>query len=78
MACGLAVDLAHMAWNQGDDLFSYMDNRLAAGVEYIAAQIQSVENLPWTNYHYCTGGFHYSDSRSWLMTEPALGEQIRP
>lgn len=78
MACGLAVDIAHMAYNQGDDLFAYMDNRLAAGVEYIAAQVQSIPNLPWTNYHYCTSGFHFSDSRSQLMTEPALGEQIRP
>lgn len=78
MACGLAVDIAHMAWNQGDDLFAYMDNRLAAGVEYIAAQTQSVQNLPWTNYHYATSGFYYSDSRSQLQTAPALGEQIRP
>ena len=25
MAGGLAVDVAHIGWNQGDDLFSYMD-----------------------------------------------------
>ena len=78
MALGLAVDIAHMAWNQGDDLFSYMDNRLAAGIEYVAAQTQSVEGLPWTDYHYATSGFHWSDSRSQLQTAPAKGEQIRP
>ena len=78
MAAGLAVDLAHTGWNQGDDLFSYMDHRLAAGIEYIAAQNQSIQGLPWTNYHYATNGFAWWDSRSQLMTAPALGKQIRP
>lgn len=78
MALGLAVDIAHMGWNQGDDLFAYMDHRLAAGIEYVAAQSQNVQNLPWTNYHYFTSGFYISDSRSNLMTEPALGVHIRP
>lgn len=78
MALGLAIDIAHMAWNQGDDLFSYMDNRLAAGIEYIAAQTQSIQGLPWTDYKYGSSGYAYSDSRCWTMTEPALGEQIRP
>lgn len=78
MAAGLAIDLAHIGWNQGDDLFSYMDNRLAAGIEYVAAQIQSIPNLPWTNYHYGESGLHWSDGRTWIQTGPALGEQIRP
>lgn len=78
MAAGLAVDIAHMAWNQGDDLFSFMNNRLAAGIEYVAAQAQSVDGLPWTDYKYGTSGYYYTDSRAWTMTEPALGEQIRP
>ena len=78
MAAGLAVDIAHQIYNQGDDLFAFMDHRLAAGIEYIAAQTQSVANLPWTNYHYANNGFYYTDSRSWLMTGPALGAQMRP
>lgn len=78
MSLGLAVDIAHMAWNQGDDLFSFMDNRLAAGVEFLAAETQSVEGLPWTNYKYGTNGIYYTDSRCWTMTSPALGNQIRP
>lgn len=78
MAAGLAVDVAHIGWNQGDDLFSYMDNRLAAGIEYLAAQTQSTPNLPWTNYHYGDRGLHWSDGRTWIQTGPALGEQIRP
>lgn len=78
MALGLAVDLAKLGWNQGDDLFAYMDHRLAAGIEYVAAQTQSVANLPWVNYQYYTNGIYYTDSRTWTMTEPALGAQMRP
>ncbi len=78
MAGGLAVDVAHIAWNQGDDLFSYMDNRLAAGIEYLAAQTQDVPGLPWTNYHYASSGYYWSDSRAWMQTSPAQGVHIRP
>ncbi|MBQ8050181.1 MAG: alginate lyase family protein [Bacteroidaceae bacterium] len=78
MALGLAIDIAKIGWNQGDDLFAYMDHRLASGIEYVAAQTQSVEGLPWTNYLYGNNGYYYTDSRSWLMTGPALGAQMRP
>ncbi|MBQ8968345.1 MAG: alginate lyase family protein [Bacteroidaceae bacterium] len=78
MALGLAVDMAKVGWNQGDDLFSYMDHRLASGIEYVAAQTQSVENLPWTPYLYGSNGYYYTDYRAWLMEGPALGAQNRP
>ena len=78
MALGLAIDLAKIGWNQGDDLYAYMDHRLAAGIEYVAAQTQSAEGLPWTDYMYGTNGIYYSDGRAWLMKEPALGAQMRP
>lgn len=75
MALGLAVDIAHMAWNQGDDLFSYMDNRLAAGIEFVAACTQNVQNLPWTNYKYvdCRTAWH----NGWLMPGPAEPAEVR-
>ncbi|MCR5181208.1 MAG: alginate lyase family protein [Bacteroidaceae bacterium] len=78
MALGLAIDMAKIGWSQGDDLFAYMDHRLAAGIEYVAAQTQSVENLPWTNYQYGSSGYYYTDSRAWIMEGPALGAQMRP
>ena len=78
MALGLAVDIAQQGWNQGDDLFSFMNHRLAAGIEYVAAQNQSVSNLPWVNYGYINNGYYISDGRAWIMEGPALGEQIRP
>lgn len=52
LAVGLAVDICQIAWNQGDDLYAYMDNRLAAGIEYIAAYNSGVNDLPWTEYWY--------------------------
>ncbi len=75
MALGLAVDICKVAWNQGDDLFSYMDNRMAAGIEYVAACTQNVQGLPWTNYKYvdCRTAWH----NGWLMTAPAEPAEVR-
>ena len=78
MSLGVAIDVAKVGWNQGDDLFAYMDHRLAAGIEYLAAQSLSVEELPWVNYIYGSNGYFYSDSRAWTMTEPAMGAHTRP
>ncbi len=38
-----------MAWNQGDDLFGYDDNRVLRGAEY-AAQYNLGEDVPYTSY----------------------------
>ncbi len=79
MALGLAVDICQVAWNQGDDLFSYMDNRLAAGIEGLAAyNYGNVEDGPWTNYGYadCRTAWH----NAWVQTGHNGGSrgQIRP
>ena len=76
MALGLAVDICQVAWNQGDDLYSYMDNRMAAGIEFVAACTQNVKGLPWTNYKYvdCRTAWH----NGWLMEGPAEPAEIRP
>ena len=55
-----------------------MDHRLAAGIEFLAAQTQLIENLPWTNYQYGTNGFYYTDYRAIILTEPVLEKVIRP
>ncbi|UJR61542.1 cell wall anchor protein [Dickeya zeae] len=49
LAVGLAGSLAQMAWNQGDDLFGYDDNRLLKGVEYVAAYNLG-QDVPYTTY----------------------------
>ena len=56
MAVGLAVDICRIALNQGDDLFTFMDNRLAAGIEYVAlvnsldSDSQVNDSVPFINY----------------------------
>ena len=77
MALGLAVDIAKVGWNQGDDLFSYMNHRLAAGIEYVAAQTQSIGGLPWTDFHYYSKGYAYTDPRSEIHMGPCMPVEIR-
>ncbi len=76
MALGLAVDIAHMGWNQGDDLLAYMDHRLAAGTEFMAAINNGVAGEPWMNYKYCDCRTAWHGG--WLMSGPATGSEIRP
>lgn len=78
MAVGLAVDIAQTGWNQGDDLFAHMDNRLAAGLEYVAAYNSGVDDLPWAEYRYRSVGT--AAHLAWVQTwnnEHARG-QFRP
>ncbi len=79
MAAGLAVDICQTAWNQGDDLFSYHDNRIAAGIEFQAAyNFDNRDDLPWANYHYtdCHSAWHIA----WVQGGPNGGSrgEIRP
>lgn len=79
MALGLAVDICQTAWNQGDDLYSYHDNRMAAGIEFTAAYNNAnKDDLPWVNYHYadCRTAWH----GTWNQNEPNGGGrgQTRP
>lgn len=78
MAAGLAVDVAQVGWNQGDDLFSYMDYRLAAGLEYVAAHNFGGQGstLPWTNYNYSAcDAYAYA---GWLQTGHEDRAEMRP
>ena len=79
MAAGLAVDICQTAWNQGDDLYSYHDNRIAAGLEFQAAyNFDGRDDLPWVNYHYtdCHSAWH----QAWVQEGPNGGSrgEIRP
>lgn len=78
MALGLAVDVCQIGWSQGDDLFAFMDNRLAAGIEYIAAYNSGVNDLPWVDYWYHDVRTSYANS--WKQTENNSGSrgQFRP
>ena len=74
MALGLAIDICQVGLNQGDDLYAYMDDRIAAGAEFVAAMNfggVAAESLPWKNYNYadCRGRM----GASWLMPGPNTG-----
>lgn len=74
MAAGLAVDICQTGYNQGDDLYAYMNDRLAAGLEHVAALNYcgvAGSSLPWTNYNYtdCRGWM----GAGWLMEGPNEG-----
>jgi regulation of enolase protein 1 (concanavalin A-like superfamily) len=54
LGVGLLEYAAQVAWNQGVDLFSYMNNRLLAGAEY-TGQYNSWLNVPFSPYNNCDG-----------------------
>ena len=51
MAAGLAADLCGVGLNQGDDLFAHMNDRIAAGFEYVAynSGVNDLPNSPYVN-----------------------------
>jgi len=79
MALGCALDICQIGFNQGDDLFAYMDDRIAAGTEFVAAMNfggVAGTDLPWHPYEYadCRG----VRGSSWQMYGPSdagLGER---
>lgn len=79
MALGLALDICQMGLTQGDDLFAYMNDRMAAGIEWMAAyNFGNVNDLPWTPYNYADrGGYLYA---GWQQDAPNAGSrgQWRP
>ncbi len=66
MALGLAVDMCQVGWSQGDDMYGMMNNRLLAGIEYIAAYNTGVDDLPWAEYHYLGSGV--AAHNAWVQT----------
>ena len=74
MALGLALDICQVGLTQGDDLYAYMDDRIAAGLEHVAALNfggVAASSLPWKNYNYsdCRGYL----GAGWLQTGPNEG-----
>lgn len=74
MALGLAIDICQVGLNQGDDLFAYMNDRIAAGAEFVAAMNfggVDATSLPWTEYEYadCRG----TVGEAWKMGGPNTG-----
>jgi autotransporter-associated beta strand protein len=54
LGVALAGSFCEMAWNQGDDLYGYDNNRLLKGFEYTAKYNLGYE-VPYTTYRNCDG-----------------------
>lgn len=79
MALGLALDICQMGLTQGDDLFAHMNDRMAAGIEWMAAyNFGNVNDLPWTPYNYADRGGYLN--AGWQQDAPNDGSrgQWRP
>jgi hypothetical protein len=75
-AVGLAADVCQTGLNQGDDLYALMDNRLAGGIEHVAAyNFAGKSKLPFCKYRIQTTGFSLSDGRGGTHTSDAGGAQ---
>lgn len=71
---GQLVDLAEMAWNQGDNLYGAYDNRILRGLEWaLRYNLSAIVGEPWEPSGYSTseddctfdnGMFYQADSRS--------------
>ena len=69
MCIGLIGAFCQMAWNQGDDLFSFDDNRVLKGAEYVA-QYNLGKDVPYAPYS-------NSDVKQPVISEVGRGT-IRP
>lgn len=81
MAGGLAIDICQTGLSQGDDLYALMNDRLAGGLEHVAAfNNGGVKNLPFVTYKIQTTGFTIADGRGGTHTADAdyTGYHTRP
>lgn len=75
LGIGLMASVCEMAWNQGDDLYSYADNRFMYAAEYVAGYNNGVE-MPFELYEWGTGGKGAYSSHS-VVSNAGRGE-MRP
>jgi len=75
MCIAVLTEICQMAWNQGDDLFGYDNNRVLAGAEYVA-KYNLGEDVPFQEYDWGTG--QNGDRRSQTTVSEGSRGQGRP
>ncbi len=55
MGIGLMAVISEMAWNQGDDLYGWANNRFMRAAEYVAKYNNGDDNVPFASYERGTG-----------------------
>jgi len=58
LGVGMLASFCQVAWNQGQDLYGYDNNRLLAGAEY-TAKYNLWKNVPYTTYNNCDNVLNY-------------------
>ncbi|MGM9551326.1 MAG: RICIN domain-containing protein [Clostridia bacterium] len=73
MGIGQMAVTCEVAWNQGDDLYGWANNRFMYGAEYLA-QAQMGHSVPFTTYYWYSG-----NPGTWSsQTAIATGDALRP
>ncbi|MDH6438985.1 hypothetical protein M2158_007526 [Streptomyces sp. SAI-144] len=75
MGMGQMGALCEMAWNQGDDLYSYDSRRFMKGAQYVA-KYNLGQDVPFTTYNWGTGQSCAASSQT-VISSASRG-QIRP
>jgi hypothetical protein len=55
MGIGLMATINEMAWNQGDDLYGWANNRFLRAAEYVAKYNNGDDNVPFATYEWGSG-----------------------
>ncbi|MEU9323111.1 alginate lyase family protein [Streptomyces canus] len=75
MGMGQMGAICEMAWNQGDDLYSYDSRRFMKGAQYVA-KYNLGQDVPFTTYNWGTGQNCAASSQT--VVSSASRGQIRP
>jgi hypothetical protein len=67
LGVGMLSSFCQIAWNQGQDLYGYDNNRLLAGAEY-TAKYNLWKDVPYTTYNNCDNVQNY-----WASEQNAFG-----
>ncbi|MDQ0059040.1 RICIN domain-containing protein [Paenibacillus harenae] len=55
LGIGLMASINEMAWNQGDDLYGWANNRFLRAAEYVAKYNNGDDNVPFATYEWGSG-----------------------
>ncbi|WP_339277688.1 RICIN domain-containing protein [Paenibacillus sp. FSL W8-0426] len=55
LGIGLMATINEMAWNQGDDLYGWADNRFMKAAEYVAKYNNGDDDVPFASYEWGSG-----------------------
>lgn len=55
LGIGLMATINEMAWNQGDDLYGWANNRFLRAAEYVAKYNNGDDNVPFATYEWGSG-----------------------